>query len=169
MTEDNFIDELLKEAEEKEEQRTQAYYDLQLIEARKLQQQISSNFAEAEAEVKIIQDWAIRKNAALHERLQFIERKLEAWIREQNAKTIDLPNGTLKMHKKPDKVEVADMEAFLKHAKPEMLSIIPEQVKPDINKIKAFIRQNYTPAGVTVTEGKEEFTYKLKNNGGTDV
>jgi len=162
MREDNFIEELLKEAEEKEEQRTQAYYDLQLIEIRKLQQQIEKNFAEAETEVKIIQDWAIRKNASLHERLLFIERKLEAWIREQGLKTIDLPNGTLKMHKKPDKVEVADIEAFLKHAKPEMLSIIPEQVKPDLNKIKAFIRQNYTPAGVTVTEGKEEFTYKIK-------
>jgi len=162
MPEIDFIDQILKEAEENEALRTQAYYDLQLIEIRKLQQQIEKNFAEAETEVKIIQDWAIRKNAALHERLLFIERKLEAWIREQGLKTIDLPNGTLKMHKKPDKVEVADMEAFLKHAKPEMLSIIPEQVKPDINKIKAFIRQNYTPAGVTVTEGKEEFTYKIK-------
>ncbi len=162
MSDNDFIEELLKEAEEKEEQRTQAYYDLQLIEARKLQLQISKNFAEAEVEVKIIQDWAINKNAALHERLQFIERKLEAWIREQGLKTIDLPNGTLKMHKKPDKVEIADMEAFLKHAKPEMLTVIPEQIKPDLNKIKAFIRQNYTPAGVTVTEGKEEFTYKIK-------
>lgn len=162
MSEDNFIEELLKEAEEKEEQRTQAYYDLQLIEARKLQLQIERNFAEAETEVKIIQDWAINKNAALHERLQFIERKLEAWIREQGQKTIDLPNGTLKMHKKPDKVEIADMEAFLKHAKPEMLTVMPEQVKPDLNKIKTFIRGNYTPAGVTVTAGKEEFTYKIK-------
>ena len=158
----DFIEEILKEAEAQEEKRTEAYYDLQLIEVRKLQQQIEKNFHEAELEVKIINDWAIQKNAALNERLLYIERKLECFIREQGVKTIDLPNGILKMHRKPDKVEVSDMETFLKHAKPEMLAFIPEQIKPDLNKIKAFIKQNYTPAGVTVTEGKEEFNYKIK-------
>ena len=40
------------------------------------------------------------------------------------------------MHKKPDRVEIEDLDLFLKKAKPEMLTIIPEQVKPDMNKIK---------------------------------
>ena len=46
-----------------------------------------------------------------------------------------------------------------------MLTIIPEQIKPDIAKIKAYMHKNYSPtgvAGVTVTEGKEEFSYKIK-------
>ena len=66
------------------------------------------------------------------------------------------------MHKKPDKVEITDIELFLSNAKPNMLTVIPETVKPDLNKIKAFVKIKSVPLGVTVTEGKEEFTYKLK-------
>ncbi len=65
------------------------------------------------------------------------------------------------MHKKPDRVEIEDLELFLKKAKPEMLSIIPEQLKPDLNKIKNYIKNKPVPPGVKVIEGKEEFSYKL--------
>ena len=59
------------------------------------------------------------------------------------------------------------MEVFLKNARPELLTVIPESVKPDMNKIKSYIKTHPIPSGVTVIEGKEEFTYKLKgvNNG----
>jgi len=158
----SFIDELLAEEEEKEEQRTEAYYDLLLLQIKELQSEIQANFKSAEREVEVINSWALKKNLVLHERVNLIERKLEIFIKEKNRKTIDLPNGTLKLHKKPEKVEISDMELFLKQAKPEMLTVIPEQIKPDITKIKAFIKQNYTPAGVLVIEGKEEFSYKIK-------
>ena len=44
------------------------------------------------------------------------------------------------MHKKPDKVEIENLELFLSKSKPEMLTVIPEQVKPDLNKIKNYIK-----------------------------
>jgi hypothetical protein len=65
------------------------------------------------------------------------------------------------MHKKPDKIEVEDLELFLKKAKPEMLTVIPEQVKPNLNKIKSYIKTKPVPKGIKLIEGKEEFSYKL--------
>ena len=88
--------------------------------------------------------------------------KLESFIREKKEKTIALPNGTLKMHKKPDKVEIENLDLFLKKAKPEMLTVVPESYKPDMNKIKNYIKSKPVPPGIKITEGKEEFTYKLR-------
>jgi len=160
--EKSFIDELLEEEEAKEEQRTEAYYDLRLLQARELQEAIEVNFKTAEREVEIINQWALKKNMALHEQVGIINCKLEVYIPEKGLKTLEMPNGTLKLHKKPDKVEITNLKIFMKQAKPEMLTVIPEQIKPDITKIKAFIKQNYTPAGVSFIEGKEEFSYKIK-------
>jgi Bacteriophage Mu Gam like protein len=157
-----FIDEMIREAEEHEDKQTEAFYDLLLLQIKNLNQQIEKNFTEAEKECNIINNWALMKNSQLNERLTFLELKLEAFIKERGEKTIDLPNGTLKYYKKPDKVEITDLELFLKNAKPTLVTVIPESVKPDLNKIKLHIKTHPTPPGVTVTTGKEEFTYKLK-------
>ena len=157
----NFLDELIQEAEQKEEQQTEAYFDLLLLAIRKLSQQIEYNFHEAEKECSMINNFILHKNTQLQERMKWLELKLEAFIRERGEKTITLPNGTLKMHKKPDKVEIDDLEVFLKKAKPEMLTVIPEQVKPDLNKIKTYVKTRPVPPGIKIIEGKEEFSYKL--------
>ena len=157
----NFLDELLEEVELKEEEQTEAYFDLLLLQIKQLNSQIAYNFSQSEKECSMINNFVLHKNAQLQERIRWFELKLEAFIKERNEKTISLPNGTLKMYKKPDKVEIDNLELFLKKAKPEMLTVIPEQVKPDMNKIKAYIKTKPVPAGVKVTPGKEEFSYKL--------
>ena len=162
----NFIDELLAEAEEKEQAQTRAHFDLLLLEIAKLQEEISNNFSESEKEIEIIKWWALERNSKLQNRTQYYERRLEAFIREEGEKTIDLPHGVLKLHKKPDKVEVVDVPAFLKHAHIDLMRIVPEQIKPDLNKIKLYHKNSgRLPAGVDLIEGKDEFTYKLINNG----
>ena len=162
MFQDNFLEDLLVEAEQKEESQRQAYYDLVLLEMSKLQQQISNNFEQAEKEVQIIKEWTLNKNSILQDKTSFYEKKLEAYIRELEVKTIDMPHGTLKFHKKPDKVEISDMNLFLKNAKPEMLTAVPEQLKPDLNKIKVYIKEKgRVPEGITLVEGRQEFSYKL--------
>jgi hypothetical protein len=160
--EDNFLEELLQEAESKEVYQTEAYYDLVLLQIKNIQGQIANNFSESEKEIQHINNWVLQRNMVLDERCKMLERKLEAFIRERQVKTIELPNGTLKMHKKPDRIEIQDLELFLKHARPEVLTIIPEQVKPDLSKLKAFIKTRPVPAGVLVIEGKEDFSYKLR-------
>ena len=172
---ENFIDDLIKEAEEKEEQQTEAYFDLLLLEIKRLNSEIEKNFTEADKEAELIKNWALTKNSKLQNRIDWLAIKLEAFIRERKEKTIELANGVLKMHKKPDKVEITDMDLFLKHARSELLTVVPEQLKPDLNKIKAWLKGHVLPKGVTVIKGKEEFSYKLNgqlnnleenNNGG---
>lgn len=157
------MDDLLAEVEEKELQQTEAYFDLLLLEIQELQNRINKTFAEAEKEIDIINQWAITSNSKLQDRINFIEKKLEMFIKQKGDKTVELAHGILKYRKKPDKVEIKDLELFLKHAKPEMLNIVPEEIKPDLNKIKAYLKGHYTiPPGIEITEGKEEFSYKLK-------
>jgi hypothetical protein len=170
----NFLDELLQQAEVKEDEQTEAYFDLLLLQIKQLQNQITYNFSQSEKECSMINSFVLHKNAQLQEKIRWLEIKLESFIREKKEKTIALPNGTLKMHKKPDKVEIENIDLFLKRAKPEMLTVVPEQVKPDMNKIKAYIKIKPVPPGIKITEGKEEFTYKLReeseeedNNGRT--
>ena len=69
----------------------------------------------------------------------------------------------LRMHKKPDRIEVEDLELFLKNARPEWLTVIPEQVKPNLLAIKNHIKTRPTPKGVKIIEGEIEFSYKLNN------
>ena len=158
----NFLDELLQEAELKEEEQTEAYFDLLLLQIKQLTKQIEYNFSQSEKECSMINSFVLHKNAQLQEKIRWLELKLQSFIVEKKEKTISLPNGTLKMHKKPDKVEIENLELFLKKAKPEMLTIVPESYKPDMNKIKAFIKTKPVPAGVKVIEGREEFSYKIR-------
>lgn len=162
MNENNFLDELLLEAEQKEIKQTQAYYDLILIQIGELQSEIESNFAEAEKEIEIIKDWALNQNSKLQDKINLLSQKLEAYIKEEGKKTIELPHGELRYHKKPDRIEISNLDEFLKNATAEMIRIVPEEVKPDLNKIKAYIKnKGKVPNGVTVIEGNPEFSYKL--------
>lgn len=164
MNESNFLDELLAEAEIKEEKRTSAFFDLIVMEVSKLESEISYNFTEMEKEIEIIKEWALKRNSVIQERADFLKLKLESYIRQEGKKTIDLPHGTLKIRKMPDKVEITDLNLFLTKANSEMLTVIPEQVKPDLNKIKSFIKMTTKiPEGVTLIEGREEFKLALKN------
>jgi len=165
MNDNNFLEELLLEAEQNEIKQTAAYFDLILIEMGKLQSNIESNFAEAEKEIEIIKEWSLNKNSKLQDKIEFLSRKLEAYIREENKKTIELPHGDLKFHKKQDKVEISNLDEFLKSATADMIRTEPEEIKPDLNKIKAYIKEKgRIPKGIKVTEGKEEFSYKLRTN-----
>lgn len=162
---ESFIDDLIKEAEEKDELRTAAYYDLLLLEIGNLQDQIVDNFSEVEKEIELINRFVLSKNSILQNKIDWLSKKLEAYIKEKGEKTIDLPHGTLKMHKRQDKIEISDLDLFLKHAKKEMLSVIPEQLKPDLNKIKSLVKGRFIPAGVKVIPGEIEFSYKIKKDG----
>jgi len=135
--EKSFIDELLAEAGQKEELQSEAYADLLISEVGKLEAEIAKNFQTAEEEINIIKEWSLKKNSVIQERANLLRLKLESFIKESGKKTIDLANGTLKMRKMPDKVEITDMEIFLANANSQMLTVIPEQVKADLTKIKA--------------------------------
>lgn len=156
----NFIDEMLREIEAAEEKQTEAGYDLMLLAIKKYQSEIKHNFEEADKECQLIQNFVLSKNSQIQEKISWLERKLESYIREREVKSIPLPNGTLKMHKKPDRVEIEDLELFLKNARKEWLTEV-KQVKPNLLAIKNHIRTRPTPSGVKVIEGQVEFSYSL--------
>jgi len=157
----NFLDELLQEAEVKEEEQTEAYFDLLLLQIKQLTKQIEYNFSQSEKECSMINSFVLHKNAQLQEKIRWLEMKLEAFIKEKKEKTIALPNGTLKMHKNPDRIEVEDLELFLKYTRKELVTVIPEQLKPNLLAIKNHIKTRPIPKGVKVIEGQVEFSYSL--------
>ena len=91
-----FMDELLAEVEIREEEQTEAYFDLLIAKVAGLEAKIASNFRTAEEEVKIITDFYLKKNSKVQEVINGISRLLEEYIRSKGEKTITLPHGTLK-------------------------------------------------------------------------
>ena len=166
-TTSTFLDDLLAEAEQKEQLQSEAYADLLISEVAKLESEIAKNFKTAEEEINIIKDWSLKKNSVIQERADLIKLKLENFIRESGKKTIDLANGILKIRKSPDKIEITDMEVFLANANSQMINVVPESVKPDLSKIKAYMKMTGGKpiAGVTVIEGSENFKLTLKSQG----
>ena len=136
-----------------------------MIEIRDLQDQVEQNFEQAERERTIIKNWAITSNDKLVNRINFLEKRLEAWLKEEDKKTVDLPNGVIRFRKQPDRIEIIDEEIFFNNATSNMLSIVPETAKADLNKIKNFIkRSGRTPKGCEVIQGEVKFSYSINNH-----
>ena len=163
----NFLDELLEQVEAKEKSLHLAHVDLVLGEISNLEEQIAKNFDETEKEKAILDDWTLRKNSKLQERIDWMSRKLEAFMREQgdDVKTIEVCNGKLLRRKQPNKIEIVDMDKFMTNNNLYQLGTLqPEILKPNLNMIKAFINSTKRlPLGVRVVEGTEKFSIKLNN------
>lgn len=163
----SFLDELLEEAEAREITLHLAHVDLVLAEICNLEKQIADNFEQTEQEKKILDEWTLRKNSKLQDRIDWMAKKLESFMRNQDdtVKTIDLPNGKLLRRKQPDKIEIVDLEKFMLSANSYMLSVVPEVVKPDLKKVMAVYKRNLIlPEGTRLIVGEEKFSIKLKNN-----
>ncbi|WKZ69154.1 MAG: host-nuclease inhibitor Gam family protein [Melioribacteraceae bacterium] len=159
----DFIDELIREAEQKEEQQSLAYYDMLIVDIINEQKRINEINDQTKREIELINQWKDSMITKHLDRIEFLETKLHAFIVESNVKTIDLPHGKLQIRKRPDKVEVIDVDTFIISAKSEMLKAIPESYKPDLNGIKNYIkRTGIVPEGVKFTEGQDSFSLSLK-------
>lgn len=158
-----FIDQLLAEAEESEQEMTLAHYDMLIVDIIQQQRQINEIKEQAKREVELISEWRDKLLDKYLNRIDYLEAKLHSFIAESNVKTIDMPHGVLKIRKKPDKVTVEDMDTFIANAKAEMLKVVPETYKPDLNGIKNFIkRSGQIPQGVKFIEGTDSFSLSLK-------
>jgi hypothetical protein len=168
--ENNFIDEVLREAEEKEKKLEQAHLDLILVEIAKLEENMERNFDTAAMERDLIKNWALERNSLLQSRIDWLSKKLEKYLREEKLKTLDLPNGIIRIRKQQDQVQVIDEEKFFNNATNDLLEIIPETAKISLLKIKSWIKKTgRTPVGCEVIKGINKFSYQIKkenrNNG----
>ena len=166
----NFIDQIVNEAEEKEQKLNCEMADLMLLEIRNLQEEIEQTFEQAERERTIIKNWAITKNSKLTNRIEWLSKKLELFLKEEDVKTLELAFGTIRFRKQPDKIEIIDDELFLNNATSNMLAIIPETAKADLSKIKAFIKHTgRVPQGCELIPGETKFSYKINNHKEAEV
>lgn len=167
--ESNFIDQMLQEISEKETKMELAHADMVLKEISSLQSGISKILEQAEEEKIIIHEWAIQRSAKLNERAEWLTKKLEAFMNEQEAsiRTIDLAHGQLLRRKQVEKISVDDLNTFLLNPNlSQLTTTTPEVVKPDLNKIKAFYKMTRKiPEGCSLLESSDKFSIKLK--GGT--
>ena len=101
MVDSNFINNMLLEIEAKEKQMELSHVDAVLIEIASIQSQIEKNFQQAQVEHELISEWAIQRNSKLQERIEWLTRKIEAFMNEAepNTKTLDLPHGILQKRK----------------------------------------------------------------------
>ena len=166
MTEEkSFIDALIENAERKEKRLEQSLLDLILIEIRKLEDQVEKNFYTAAQEREIIKNWALERNSMLSSRIEWLSKKLELYLKEEELKTLDLPNGIIRIRKQPEKISVIDEEKFFNAATSNLLSIKPEVAVPDLLKIRSFIKKTgRVPDGVEVSTQEEKFSYTIKRN-----
>ena len=161
----SFIDQIVGEAEEKEQKLNCEMADLMLLEIRNLQEEIERVFEQAERERTIIKNWAITKNSKLTNRIEWISKKLELFLKEEDIKTLELAFGTIRFRKQPDRIEIVDDERFLNNATSNMLTIVPESAKADLNKIRAFIKHTgRIPQGCEMIPGEIKFSYKINNH-----
>lgn len=163
----NFLDELLEEVEAKEVILHLAHIDLILAEMKSMEVLIQKNFEQTEKEIEILNEWTLRKNSKLQDRIDWMSKKLESYMREQgdDVKTIDLPNGKLLRRKQPDKIQIENMDEFMFNADASMLTVNPESVRPDLRKVMAFYKRRLIPpVGTKLVVGEEKFSIKLNNN-----
>ncbi|MBX3009769.1 MAG: host-nuclease inhibitor Gam family protein [Melioribacteraceae bacterium] len=166
MKEDNFLDELLIEVEEKEQKLQLAHVDMVLREISNLSGEISKTMLQAEEEKRIIEEWALSKSSKLNDRVEWLTKKLEVFMNEQetSVRTIDLAHGQLLRRKQIEKLIVEDLDSFLLNPNlSQLTSITPEVVKPDLGKIKAFYKMSgKVPQGCALIESADKFSIKLK-------
>lgn len=167
MNENNFIEEMLQEISEKETKMELAHVDLVLKEITSLNSDIERILSQAEEEKQIIHDWAIQRSAKLNERAEWLTKKLEAFMKEQEptVRTIDLAHGQLLRRKQAEKISIDDLDTFLLNQNlSQLTTTTPEIVKPDLNKIKAYYKMTggKIPMGCSLVESTDKFSIKLK-------
>jgi len=167
----NFIEELLQEAEirdkEYKEEMDKLKADQMLAVIEKLDEQMKDVIGLAEEEIKLIEEYRKDELDKLEKKRSWLCRQLEQYIRSTGEKTITLPHGQIKLRQSRQKVQVIDMDLFLKvGGRLNLLRRIPESIEPDLQAIHQHIKQTgEIPNGVDVIPGETKFSYLLKRGG----
>ena len=91
----------------KEEEQTEAYFDLLLLQIKQLTKQIEYNFSQSEKECSMINSFVLHKNAQLQEKIRWLEMKLEAFIKEKNCLLYTSPFSAVRIHKESFAISTA--------------------------------------------------------------
>jgi hypothetical protein len=170
-----FMDELLAEVEEKEQQRKLEFdrlkADQALAAVAKLESQMADVNKLCDDEIALIENYRKNELERLEKKRSWILFNLEGFARQQmeatGEKSLRLPHGTLALRKGRDKVEVENFDTFLKvAARYGLLRVSPEKKEPDLTAISAYIkRTGEIPIGTKLIPATVNFSYQLTNQG----
>ena len=95
--------------------------------------------------------------------IDYLTGQMRNYLKQNQLKSLSLPNGNIGFRKQPDAVIVHNEELFLENAKPELLRHIEESYAPDIKAIKDYIKQSGgdLPKGIDLKPQDSKFYYKL--------
>ena len=171
----SFIEELLVEAEQKEKieniEFNKVQADQALAAVSKIEYAMSEVNKLADEEIKLIEQYRASELARNEKKLSWLVFNLEAFMRRHKdateEKSLRLPHGTLTLRKGREKVEVENMEEFLKIApRYNLLRTTPEEHAPDLKAIAAYIAMSSKiPPGVKVTPATINFSYQTTTLG----
>jgi len=129
------------------------------------QKEIELNKCKALAEESInrAQNWFDKKANTISSAIEFLSGQMRNYLKQNQLKSLSLPNGKIGFRKQPDAVIVQNEELFLENAKPELLRHIEESYAPDLKAIKDYIKQSGgdLPKGIDLKPQESKFYYKL--------
>lgn len=172
-----FIDELLAEAEEAEEQRRleldKVRADQLLSAITVLQQQAEEIETIADREVELIEHYRNTELAKANKKIGWLAWNLEQFIRNTGDKTIRLPHGEIKLRLGRDKVQVPDPDSFVSDpVHKDLIRVVPESKQPDLVAIMDRVKKTgEVPTGVEFIPAEIKFhfnTITRSNNHGKE-
>ena len=166
-----FMDELLAEAEEKEQQKQleldRVKADQLLIALQKIDAQSEEIERVATDESALIESWRKSEQERFEKKQSWLCWNLQQFLAGTGEKTIRLAHGTIKERMGRDKVDIADLDKFVKIAgKYHLLRTYPERQEPDLNAVLSYIkRTGEIPPGIVLIPGVPKFSYSLIEKG----
>ncbi len=118
----------------------------------------------ADRQIKKTESWLTDETQKREKIIQFLNNKLHAFIVGEDKKTINLPNGSLKMRSAQDKVEVLDFDQFKEfcneQGRPDLIRTKVSE-DPDKKQIKKYIKESgCIPDGCDLVKNPDKFTSK---------
>lgn len=116
----------------------------------------------AEESIKRAQSWIDKKANTINSAIDFLSSQMRNYLKQNQLKSLSLPNGSIGFRKQQDTIEIIDETLFLTTANSELLRHIPEKFEADLKSIKDHIKKtSEIPAGVELKTKQDKFYYKL--------
>lgn len=117
----------------------------------------------AEESLLRTQSWFDKKSNTISSAIDFLTGQMRNYLKQNQLKTLSLPNGSIGFRKQPDVIIIQNEELFLENAQPQLLRHIEESYAPDIKAIKDYIKQSGgdLPKGIDLKPQESKFYYKL--------
>ena len=170
----NFIDELLEESEQAEAERrlemNKLRADQLLMAIQVLESKLDEVSTMTTEEIQLIENYRKNEQGRLEKRVRWFVWNLEQFMRSTGEKTMNLPHGILKLRLGRDKIEIADLQQFLKNSDNQrFLKLIPESYQPDVQAIGQHIKKTgELPQGINHIPAEVKFHYSTITRSNND-